>query len=827
MQDAVNSYKEAMDSLLKMGKGTNMKFIQRFLLEWYEPLSVAIQEEIKMIRNKEAGGESRRVYGPCLLLLPVEKLTVLTLNSVLNAVLRSGNSGVHMTNLAIQVGQFVESEVNIHKMKVGRGKLKNNRKARSIADRIRVLLGEDPWSKVLHVKLGTQLISMLLDIAKYDNKPAFKHSSWFSVSKQKRIRLLHLQDDVFKMIAQRDMYTVLPRYLPMVVPPKQWNNTKNKGCYFRLKAPLMRTYNRSQSDAIRRGDMRGVLEGLDYLGQIPWKINETIFTVFKTALHRGIKVGELPSTRNIDPPDPTVDPQTEMELTEAMEMAEVAANTEAYPSDMTDMDDISGPEEPAFDEKLYMEMVRRVKLKNAELHSLRCDTQLKYWVAEKFLDDVIYYPTNMDFRGRAYPIPPNLSHLGSDLCRGLLTFAEAKPLGEEGFFWLKVHLANLFGHNKISFEDRVAWVDEHGDRYWNTAEEPFQALAAMHEVVNAIESGDPATYACRLPIHQDGSCNGLQHYAALGRDLAGGTAVNLTPASEPQDVYSRVLDIVLRKLANDENIPEEIGKEKYDLLFEKKTTERDVKNGQLARKLSGYVSRKVIKQTVMTSVYGVTRIGARAQIQARLEERIYRSRVMTPELDRELFEASRYLADLTLNSLEEMFSGAKEIMDWLGTCAHLVAKSGHVMTWVTPMGLPVMQPYRQQASQVVKTTIQSITLAIEDEALPVSTNKQRSAFPPNYVHSLDATHMLMTCLRMKDANLTFASVHDSYWSHACDIPEMSRMIRETFVELYSGPVLEDLRESLIMRYPDIDFPPVPKGGDLDLNSVKESAYFFH
>lgn len=39
---------------------------------------------------------------------------------------------------------------------------------------------------------------------------------------------------------------------------------------------------------------------------------------------------------------------------------------------------------------------------------------------------------------------------------------------------------------------------------------------------------------------QDGSCNGLQHYAALGRDTIGATSVNLMPCEEPQDVYSGV-----------------------------------------------------------------------------------------------------------------------------------------------------------------------------------------------------------------------------------------------------------------------------------------------
>ena len=38
-----------------------------------------------------------------------------------------------------------------------------------------------------------------------------------------------------------------------------------------------------------------------------------------------------------------------------------------------------------------------------------------------------------------------------------------------------------------------------------------------------------------------------------------------------------------------------------------------------------------------------------------------------------LFLFLRYLANLTLESLQEMFTGAKDIMDWLGNCASLVA----------------------------------------------------------------------------------------------------------------------------------------------------------
>jgi DNA-directed RNA polymerase len=102
-----------------------------------------------------------------------------------------------------------------------------------------------------------------------------------------------------------------------------------------------------------------------------------------------------------------------------------------------------------------------------------------------------------------------------------------------------------------------------------------------------MKSGDPKKYVCHLPIHQDGTCNGLQHYAALGGDILGAKGVNLLPSDCPQDVYSGVAALVSQKI------------------------EKDAENGdELAQLLVGKIARKVVKQTVMTSVYGVTFIGA-------------------------------------------------------------------------------------------------------------------------------------------------------------------------------------------------------------------------
>eukprot|EP00953_Heterococcus_sp_UTEX-ZZ885_P002638 1939-Heterococcus_DN1.PRE.1 len=264
----------------------------------------------------------------------------------------------------------------------------------------------------------------------------------------------------------------------------------------------------------------------------------------------------------------------------------------------------------------------------------------------------MFFPHNLDFRGRAYPIPPNLNHMGNDFTRGVLRFAEAKRLGPRGLYWLKVQhklstssgssdcrsnsdsTAALHGADKLSFDEREAYCTEHmeqvrdsaehpldGNRWWAQSDDPWQCLAACMEVTAAIDStlydaasvitwcrckadelscatklalqtfGNPEEYMSSLPIHQDGSCNGLQHYAALGRDAAGGeqysiavlcspraerillhtfAAVNLLPGERPRDVYAGVCAEVNKKLAaiaatelGTDATPEEIKAHKY------------------------------------------------------------------------------------------------------------------------------------------------------------------------------------------------------------------------------------------------------------------------
>lgn len=820
--------RDSWEGLRLIGRGNSIKRAQKKIAEWYFPVTEMLESEKNLI-NSKIPGEDRGNYGPYLILFDSHKLAVMTLEIVMSSVIRCENSGVPLMRLMLDIGNALENEYKISVLKGSKEnslgwarKLLKTSPGNSLRTYVRIkrsLNDSEEWPIDLKVKLGSVLLKSVIYSCKSDTGDnAFDCDLNYNSTTSRRLGVFKMTPRAFEYFENLVAF-IPPTFPPMLVAPKPWDSKKYYGAYYDLEAPLMKHTSRKQADAVRKSDIPKVVEGLNFLGSVPWNINSKMFDIIEEVRAKGLVIGEL------QPKDDMKCPTFEEYFEQVSKNPDMLRTRRYEPS-------LDNPEELKRQAKLsYWGLYNRIAKKNAEMHSLRCDLAIKLSVAKEFLNEKFYFPHNVDFRGRAYPVPPNLNHLGADLCRSLLKFANGKPLGETGIRWLKIHIANLCGVNKMSFDDRVKWVESNldeifdsvdnpltGKMWWASSESPFQTLAASIELVSALRSPDPAAFVSYIPVHQDGSCNGLQHYASLSRDLKGGQAVNLVDAPVPQDVYSSVLEVVRRKVNEDAamDVPE------YDP--DSAIAQRKYK----ANRVKDIVNRKVIKQTVMTSVYGVTFIGAKAQIQARLYEAFDKDvALMSAAEDQEITALATYLADITLQSLREVFQSAKKIMDWLADISYKVAKEGQGMSWITPLGLPVLQPYRAQSGYVVKTVISCVVVAKQVDDLPIHRTKQRSAFPPNFVHSLDATHMLLTSLRMKEAGLSFAAVHDSYWTHACDVDEMRHKLRESFVELYEQPILENLRESIVMRYPNLDCPPLPERGELNLSEVMKSSYFFH
>ncbi|KAJ8503283.1 hypothetical protein ONZ45_g10994 [Pleurotus djamor] len=833
----------------------NAPDLQKWMWEWHIKLQQRLSAAIKDIVAAETDTTPKRgrttfnvPLAPFLQLVKPEKLSLITILEIMRLQGTGGVSdGMKTARALIGVGKSVEMEYKAQMSKKSSliipssavdsvedspspesepqvsksdptapasqffNKYKyKDLQARRMAAQKYVESGETwtaEWTQSVRLKIGSILVECLMDVAEVERtgvdpktgsvvsevQPAFFHS--YEYIRGQKLGVIRLNPVVADRLAKDGLRETLhPRHLPMLVKPKPWLS-HDQGGYFYNKSSAMRFKDSVEQlaylkHASQLGNVELVYAGLDVLGSTPWKINKPLFDVVLAVWNSGERLGKMPPVA-YDEPEPE--------------------RPENFETDLKAR-------------SVYLVRQRAHNQAKANNHSERCSVNYKIEIARAFLGDTIYLPHNLDFRGRAYPIPPHLNHIGDDLSRGLLKFAEARPLGERGLRWLKIHLANLYGYDKASFDERVEFVMERlddvfdsatrpldGRRWWTQADDPWQCLATSMELHAALTSPDPHAFESSLPVHQDGTCNGLQHYAALGGDARGAAQVNLSAADRPSDVYTYVGKMVETLLDQDAE-----------------------KGDKYALMLRGKITRKVVKQTVMTTVYGVTFVGARDQIEKQL-----RDRKDIPE--EECWMAASYLAKQVLTCIGDLFSGAQHIQNWLNLCARLVSKSipgeripeavsehsskrgkksaslpqdrlkKEQMTsvvWTTPLGLPIVQPYRKPKRKQIMTSLQTVFISDPNSPAEVNSMKQASAFPPNFIHSLDATHMMLTALECRTQGLTFASVHDSYWTHACSIDKMSEIIRDTFIALHSSDVLVKLQEEFMERYKGYKLPLV-------------------
>lgn len=785
VRDGVRRYRRLAGEAVERGEGSALKPAERLLLHWYMPLVEAIREERRHCRHA-ASGEDRNVYGPAMLLIDAERLAVITLHETVSACMSEPN-GAPVLRLAHAIGRAVFGEANLDLMKHdARDELKVlSRRCREL-NPMRVnwwakkTLENPAWSRKIAAKTGGALMWLLVGVASADDygKPfalAFhRERKWVTDGKRKKsVAMLRMDRRCLDLIDEghHARQHMRPRYLPMVVPPYPWQ-PEAQGGYVRIRTPFISKPTHTQKAALKDADLSSVYDCLNAVNATPWRINGRILDVVREVWQQGGGVTGVPHARNFPiPPRPDeIDDDPEVKAAWKAEASEIHG-------------------------------------RNARLRGERKEFLNKLGVAEQMAArDEIYFPHQFDFRGRAYPIPPHLNHQGDDLCRGLLEFADAKPLDDRGRWWLKVHMANCCDVDKVPFESRVDWVEANMHRFAAWADDPLgnpewqfkpdgkpDTKHAWQKLAAALALFDPGA-AARLPIQMDGTCNGLQHYAAMGRDIHGAGTVNMLPADEPADVYSQVAEATAALVEADarHGVPEAIT-------------------------LSGHIGRATVKQVVMTSVYGVTIVGARKQVYEQLDD---------VGLDDDArYKASMYLSRVVLRGMAQVCPGATALMAWLRSCAKIVAAQGEPIRWTTPLGLPVVQPYRKYHTVAVKTLVGTLQMLMPDDDVPVSPGRQCDGFAPNFVHSVDATHMMLTARSCARAGMAFAAVHDSYWTHAVDVDRMGRHLREQFVELHNRPLLELLRDELSSRF-DAEFPEPPPAGRLDLAVVMNAPYFF-
>jgi len=572
-----------------------------------------------------------------------------------------------------------------------------------------------------------------------------------------------------------------PFNMPMIVPPKDWNSPYGGGYLTNTSSySLLKTANRKYLAELEDHDMPLVYGAVNSLQRTAWAINKPIFLLMTKAWGYGGKIGGLPNAYNAEPPP--------------------------KPGIVTD--------------ESMLAWKKQTAIYHDELHkndSARMQLASKLSVSERYLsEDKFYFPYALDWRGRAYPVSANLNPQGDDPAKALLKFAEGKALGVNGAYWLAVQGANCYGVDKVTFDDRVAFIEEHQDAilgsalnpldttWWQDADKPWSFLAFCLEWSQMIMSGGKQEdFISHLPVAFDGTCNGLQNFSAMLRDEVGGKAVGLMPTATPPDVYTDVLNEV-EALISDEDSP-------------------------MATKWAGNMTRDLVKRNAMTMPYGVTQWGMKSQVMETLTKMREGGHDFgfTPT-----FADANYIAEKNYIAIGNVVIAARKAMDWLVKAAGVASSDGLPITWTTPAGLPVLQ-YCQQRMEVrydfdILGKRVQVMQRIENGKLNI--REQAKGIAPNFVHSLDASHLMLTVNYCVEAGVTsFAMIHDSYGTHAACADTLCLELRRAFVDQYKDDVLNNLRDSILSKLDDstkLSVEPLPARGKLNLDGVMDSEYFF-
>ena len=721
--------------------------------------------------------------------LPSEVIAFLALKGCVNHL----STPVKLVKVALEVGSFIEDEARFRYFKNENPALFGvvsrdlSKRTTNYRKQKRVLVHSSNkanikwtnWTTNIRLRLGQMLCEIIANQTKlFEIK---KHTGL--VQNNKKTYWLEATEDSLKWIDKKNSICELlsPVKLPCIIPPRKWSSLYVGGYYTYTGMNLIKSNDEAYLKQMEHMDLSQVFHAVNVVQETGWRVNPTVFKVMDALFTSQSDCSVIPEFHEKTMPDP-------------------------YPKKGTKEEQIDWKRRATM---MYTDNVRK-KTKRIQFSQLM-------WMTRKFKDEkAFYFPHTLDFRGRMYANTAFLNPQGEDSARGLLEFSKGKPMGNYGLPWLQVHLANCYGYDKVSLEDRVEWTLHHEkdileigknpltEHWWMEADKPWQFLRACIEYAKVKELGKwDEKWVSHLPITVDGSCNGLQHFSAMLRDERGGKATNLTDSDQPEDIYEIVRKVVKEKIFHD--------CDPLHIIWS------DDKN----------LNRSLVKRPVMTTPYGATLYGMREQLHEEMKKQMDKGKVFVGIAEGEdLWKHCKYLAGFIYEAIGEVVISARKGMKWLQDCATTLNKADMPIYWTLPTGFMVKQKYLKSTVSQVKTVINgkmASLYAAHGQNDKINKHRQVNGIAPNFVHSLDACHLMKTIIGANDEYgiENFSVVHDSFGTHACDIEQLGMILREKFIEIYREDVLEKFRleQKINLTRPD-------GYGILCIEEVRNAEFFF-
>lgn len=460
-------------------------------------------------------------------------------------------------------------------------------------------------------------------------------------------------------------------------------------------------------------------------------------------------------------------------------------------------------------------------------------------------DREFYQEVFCDYRGRVYYAESFLSYQGGELARSLMMFSNKQEITSIGYRWLCIKAACSYNQSydienipswvttdykrhledegldtisvdKMTLDDRYLWVINNPAMVADAelhqvvdpkAEKPYSWLACCLEMSgyrNALARGE--RYYSGFPVGVDGQNNGWQHLAAMSKDSQAGALVSLTKSSIQRDFYVSVAKVLVQMC------PEWFAGRGMPMKHIRKGI---AKRGSMTRAYSA--GKKRIAVNMWEDLYSMG----------------FNDKYSITEDDCDM------LSGHLINAINKVCQGPLKTTKYLQKLANMVLDGGdETIDWISPSGFPVKYIANLQHEKKQRGSIKGIKGSKDGRVMHVIkvdvTNKETggkvpckrsfaSGIAPNVVHSLDAAHLANTIVSFGES---FAAVHDSFACHADDVDFLIETTKRTFIAQYDVSNFFDILQEMLVPKDKTVTVDQPTIGDLDINGVTSSDYFF-
>ena len=787
---AIDRSRKAVKDALDGGRASELLPVQRLISAAFSAVSDGI-ESIKADKTRGVGGKYRKH----LRMVGTDVLATASMVYVLDSICAEAMARSSAQALMAGLGRIVQAEIlnrnlevaapayinRVHEYMKEKGTRSPShimRTFRASADAVK--LAHEPWSNTECIAVGKLLMQAVYDTGLFKWVGSSNQMNYLMPSEQ-------LEKVLTDVVTHSDMLMIAP---PMIVPPQEHTtmfdggyltDIDRRGTY--KNRHITNKQRREVAESFIKADkLKGALNKAQNVG---YRVNRQVLETVQAARAQGIGIG-MPSTRQAPKPEWRLD----------------GVPREQY--DARELEDFN---------QWKMEMREWYGTERKRVSRLR-GTATTLEICQEFKDEAnLYFPTCVDWRYRLY-FKSALNPQGSDLQKALLEFGTGKPLGERGLFWLKVNVATTFGYDKPLFKERAAWVDLHYAEIERVADAPFDSdsfgkadspwcfYAGCVELVNAVRSGNPAAFVSHIAVAMDATNSGGQHFSAMLRDEVGGRLTNLfwngndVKADLYMDVKQRTDSKVVVAQRNEDTVV------------------------QATYWRENEITRSMTKRPAMTFFYSATVRSCSEYILLGALDEGYE-----PLEDFSMMKLSGFLAPLMRQSIEDAMPAAARAMKCAQEICRTIPLENHLQ-WHTPMGGLVINRYTTTEEKRVDIKSMGLTKVVAYNRDYTLNNRRKAAsgIAPNFVHSLDSTHLMMVILR---SNCDIVPIHDSLATHACDVDHMQQVIRQAFYDLYTeNDPLQVLREAAEAAGGDCSEIVMPEHGNLDLSLVLDSEFFF-